>query len=64
MLCELSIQMDVFDEGLCGDTRFYLMYLVLGVFEVVLFGVVDVGLIVQVMSVCRMTVQVGVFGVG
>ena len=40
------------------------MYLMLGVIEVGLFGVLDVELVVQVMSVCELTSQEGVFGVG
>ena len=55
LLCELSIQVDVFDVGLCDDTRLgdwkvYLMYLMLNVFDVGLFDVFDVELIIQVMS--------------
>jgi hypothetical protein len=46
---------DVFDVGLCDDTRLgdwkvYLMYLMLNVFDVGLFDVYDVELVIQVMS--------------
>jgi hypothetical protein len=45
----------VFDVGVCDDTRLgdwkvYLMYLMLNVFDVGLFDVFDVELVIQVMS--------------
>ena len=55
LLYKLLIQVGVFDVGVCDDTRLgawkvYLMYLMSNVFDVGLFDVFDVELVIQVMS--------------
>ena len=67
VLCELLVQVGVFGVGSCHGTRCWkvcLVCLMLGVFEVVLFGVNGVELVVQVMSVCMLTILLDVFDVG
>ena len=67
LLCELLVQVGVFGVGSCHDTRYWKVFLVclmLDVFEVVVFGVIGVELVVQVMSLCMLTIPVDVFDVG